>query len=183
MKIQVSLSAKRLSQEEYIQQMIDSGLKPLGEGNYGTVFPHPTDKKYVIKVSTCDTSESDSYAWLKWCMENPNLYVPHVRSLERVGKQYYIAEMERLKPASHAGLEKFINSSGLNQVLQISKFVPIRWDMHPQHIDAIQDKVLSRLMKTLHRLSIKHQNRHGLDITAENIMRRGSQFVFSDPIV
>lgn len=184
MKIQISLSAKRLDRDEYIQALVDKGCEILGEGNYGVVLSHPTNPNLVVKIATTEESESYCYEWLKWCKRNPSPYVPRLERLEKVtGKNYFIAEMERLKPATHEQVGKFIEDSGLGQVLQISKKVPVRWDIHSAAIPDLKDKTLRKLMTLLYTLSTAYRLRHGLDVTAENVMLRGSQFVFTDPIV
>lgn len=175
------ITAAAVELEDYVKQLEAAGATIVGEGYHSVVLSHPEDATKVIKVSHTDSSVA--YEWLKWCKANPNKYVPLVHSLSKVSRKgYFVAVVERLKPITRPQFLAFLDAEDLNEVLTISKTVHTRWDIQPDKLATIENKLLRRVMTRIYVLSESMRYVYGQDITVDNILRRGNQIVFNDPV-
>lgn len=169
--------------EIFVAQLKAQGYQSVGNGHNSWVLALPNSKE-VVKIGSADEADSLSYKWLRWCKTSRNIFAPHILSLTLSRKGFFVATMERLTPASETDIIQFLDTSSLCDILKRSRVVPDRWDfIAPELIPEIRDRNLRSLFKTIYKLGTEYRGRHGLDITLENIMKRGSQLVFVDPVV
>ena len=177
---------------DYLDRLKSLGIKPLGRGSKGTVFQHPTMPNVAVKVYERDDWDKSVF-WLRWCEKNQkNPYVPKIYRLGKLKnieldvsetKQninaYHVAFMEKLEKCPRPlVLETFTRTGALPDVInRVRTF----WDFEDKPKWAsITDKNLLQVLKKIKSLSGTDSN--GSDLIDANIMRRGKQIVFSDPV-
>lgn len=168
---------------EYVNRLIkDLKIKHLGEGAYAQVFQHPTLKNIVVKLVHHD----DEYLkFARFAMDNPkNPWLPRIAAIEPIKfdgsrlSNSYLVFLEKLQPTSFE-LQKSL----------IWKLV----DTYELHIHAFTPKWFSKSNWKKLALNSKDpglaqfaafaaKNFNHLDINSANVMARGRQLVFTDPI-
>lgn len=153
-------------------------MKRLGRGATASVFQHPKYSEVVVKVGLAKP-DSEGYEWLHWCRSHLNPWTPQVYSLEELdtvlpeGKEgrMFIAFMERLEKADSAVVRRFF----ADHATVFPKLERSFWGFDPDALKSIKDKELLSALRAVNRF--KH-----CDFKLENVMMRGSQIVFSDPV-
>lgn len=163
--------------KDYLTRLRKLNLKYLGSGAFGMVYQHPEFSNVAVKVVRDDRKYMN---FTKFAIENPsNPYLPRIAAVDKVkfdnGSSGYIVFMEALVAASRRSIDDFFN--------QVSR------DLH------ISDDVEHRLSKagwellgnsrnpnlaTLATYMLK--NWSSLDLGNQNLMQRGRQLVFVDPV-
>lgn len=171
---------------EYVKRLIkDLKIKQIGEGAYSQVFQHPKLKNIVVKLVLHD---EEYLKFARFAMDNPkNPWLPRIAAIEPIkfdgfrlsnSSNSYLVFLEKLQPASFE-LQKSL----------IWKLV----DTYELHIHASIHKWFSKSSWKKLALNSKDpglaqfaafaaKNFNQLDINSENVMARGRQLVFTDPI-
>jgi hypothetical protein len=182
----VVLAGQEMAREvfsDYLKRLIDSGIERLGKGGSASVFQHPEFSNIVVKIGLAK-SDSQAYEWLEWCHAHRNPYAPLVYSVGELKAELparyrnssnppkmFIAFMERLTPADPKVVRDFFA-----QYPDVFPRLEARfWGFRPKNIKNISDKDLAVILRVID--SFKH-----CDFKADNVMLRGNQIVFSDPI-
>lgn len=169
--------------KDYSERLISTlNIKKLGSGAYAHVFQHPAFRNVVAKVFT--NKDATHRKYLTWCMQNQNnKYVPQIISMVPVKSEtddkYNIVFMQKMSKVSS---NRFGNWLG---------------DYFGEDAeDAYEDEdweEIYRLMNNGIRFSkdadlksiwahIKSYGANRFDLHADNVMLRGQQIVFSDPV-
>lgn len=170
---------------DFIKRLASEGMQIIGQGDFATVFRHsayPSD--VVVKVSLM--AEEGAYTWLEWCKENPSPYVPKVYSLYRslfnggAGETIFIAFMEKLEPAIDDDVWSFSLKNDLDVVLlpsmrEDSEFI---WDINSVTLPRVKCGQLRLVLEKIYELTRPNYS----DISVKNVMLRGDQLVFNDPV-
>ncbi len=181
--------------KNYIQRLAkDPKIKKIGESN-GVVFQHPTDRRIVVKVFHDDLYYEK---YLSWVAAHPqNKYAPKlfgsVHSLpddDPGAGHIKIAFIEKLKPATLKDIAKGI--AYVSELIASSKWapsLPIKgWGsvapdfMHLTQnqwrglVEQRRDADMAAFAKFI--LSIDGH----VDLHSKNVMKRGTQLVFPDPV-
>lgn len=175
---------------DYLKRLKDSlNIQKLGGGAFSQVFQHPHYSNVVVKVYTARDTAYKRYQ--KWCMAHQsNPYVPQIigqteyvsDTAKRNGK-FNIVFMEKMTPLkSYARLEKLI--------VKALGGAPITFKNDDTTISASDlgkiskivskggtDKDFAEVWKQIMTFDI-----NGIDLHAGNVMLRGSQLVFTDPV-
>ncbi len=170
--------------KDYSDRLVKTlNVKRLGSGAYAHVFQHPAFSNVVVKVFTARDKTYKRY--LAWCLKHQNnKYVPKI--IEAVpfksdtGDAYTIVFMQKMTKVSESKFGDWLES------------------MFGEKIAAIyhDDEDWSKLYAAIHKASAKIKDadfkeiwdhvlsygEHRLDLHAGNIMMRGNQVVFSDPV-
>jgi len=155
-------------------------LAPIGEGLRSVVYEHASDPTLVVKVFHNDAPYLD---WLNFCRRhrgNPCLPVVYsVTLLNVVEPEAYVVEIEKLRPISQYTIKDFFlrlaAAHGLTlntRLLFIEWFTAQGWRRIAQTADRLAPIAL---------WFATHYDQ--LDLNPENIMARGRQIVFSDPVI
>lgn len=132
----------------------------------------------MVKVGLAKP-DSQGYEWLEWCHSHRNVWAPRVYSIDELdtelpaGKKgrMFVAFMERLDKADPKIVRRFFaDRAGLFPQLERSF-----WGFNPEAMKTIKDAELRAVLKAI------NQFEH-CDFKLENVMMRGSQIVFSDPV-
>lgn len=154
----------------------------MGEGHHGIALCVPGTHE-ILKIGPTDASDSMSYKWLQWVVKNQSAWVPKISMLKNSRRGFYLCQMEMLQSATRAQIQHMLDSTGLVHVLAPSKRVPDRWDLvDAEALTQVTDKALRKTMAYILKMATSWKGRHLLDITEENLMHRGSQIVFVDPL-
>lgn len=167
----------------------DLKIKRIGTGAFARVFQHPTDPNIAVKVFTDEDHAFRHY--LKFCQAHPdNKYLPKIFSVvkhrhnpekkdkdltidEIVDWKYSIAFMEKLKPVSKDYLVKFISKFGIYDK-EFADLTDSEWRILAYRQD--EDPDLAEFAKYLLKTN------YVPDLHTKNVMLRGKQIVFIDPI-
>lgn len=155
-------------------------VKRLGSGAYAHVFQHPAFSNVVVKVFTNKDRIYKRYA--AWCLKNQgNKYVPQIISItpfkSETGDAYNIAFMEKMTPMREATFNTWVKAIvGDAGIKAIDNYDYDRLFTLFQKAK-ITDPDLKKVMD--HILSYGSDT---FDVHAGNVMRRGSQIVFTDPV-
>ena len=162
--------------KEYSKRLSSMGLKELGEGAFGKVFQHPADRDIAVKIVRRDDANR---RWLKFCQSHqdnpflPKLYGVNTLDVED-SKYAYAVFMEKLKPAP---LYKFVSFS---EDIADS----LRKEGHPVSPKSFWKDCANfskdNNLKEVATFFAKALGR--LDISMHNVMLRGKQIVFVDPL-
>jgi hypothetical protein len=168
--------------ESYVNTLLVEGYKIVGEGYHGVALSVPNSPE-ILKIGPTAVEESMSYVWLQWAIKNQSPWVPKISSLKNSRKGFYICQMERLQHASRSQIQHMLDTTGLSEVLVPSIKVPDRWDLKSATaLSDVSDKTLRKTMSYIIKIAGSWKGRHLLDVTEENLMHRGSQIVFVDPL-
>jgi hypothetical protein len=173
------------SYEHYVRRLVgDLDIKLLGDGVYASVFKHPTDPNIAVKVYRKDIGYE---RYIDWCLKNKrNKYVPKLKGKAKVFKDKsnnYIGVvfLEKLVSVSQASYRKFCTyisdslarSAGYVPQYPIDEYDKEDWELVAGYMP---DKDLSDLARFL------VSNWEHLDVSISNLMLRGNQVVFTDPL-
>lgn len=182
--------------DQYINDLSRARIKKLGAGAYAHVLAHPRYRNVVVKVHRMDfhrSPEDDGYIqYLMRAQKYPdNPYFPQLVDIrffrnrkENLGKwethpMYAITFMEKLspKPANPKRWE----ASPIFEIFD-DLYIQGPYDLK-YFIDAalkIGDRNLAQAFKVID--SVREDGFGTLDIHEQNVMWRGNQPVFTDPI-
>lgn len=192
---QFKRSVKEETQPEYFKRLQDElGIKRLGKGAFSHVFQHPTHPDVAVKVFT---SSDEAYAaYLRYVQKRQhNKYLPKILSVHEhthvpskddtrsevdrlVDDKYTIVFMEKLRPATEKDVQVFLDHvQDLIGVKYTSmQAIGEKWQ---DLADQTQDPDLAQLAKAM----VVMNNRYFVDLRGEkNVMMRGKQIVFTDPV-
>jgi hypothetical protein len=190
--------------EQYLQFLTKQGIKRLGHGLSSAVFNHPTMPNVVVKVIV----SSDPYylRYIEFCKKNPsNSWLPKVLggpetrlldtdddwtdkpSKDRKGvsvKQKVIfVFLEKLRPSTPLeratavdyfwSLLKEQSEDNFPKFTRFSDFGPGDWKILSKQT---KDKYVATLADFLYKFD------NYLDLHSANLMMRGTQLVFNDPV-
>lgn len=152
-------------------------IKKLGSGLFSTVYQHPTHSDVVVKLVNDDPMY---IKYAKYCMAHPkNAYLPKVYSIHRVtlvceytGRRYH-CHLVFLEKLQSAGQKKI--STLAKDLFGKLRFTSVDYDEWRDLAKSTKDTQLRDLAKILYKLEAE-------DIHSENVMRRGDQLVFTDPV-
>lgn len=172
----------RESFDNYLQRLIDLGIEKLGKGQHATVFQHPTHPNVVVKVSV-EGPKSASYSWLSWSETANNRYAPKVYFLSelktsapakwryKTPPRMFIAFLEKLQPADLPTVRAFFKKHDY----VFLKLEPKFWGIDDDNFEYVEDPDLLASLKAITSMGYS-------DLKSENIMLRGKQIVFVDPV-
>lgn len=203
-------AAKRLLAErnsEYIKRLKQMGIKPIDKGSMSHVFEHPTMPNVAVKVYIWNDGFS-KYA--KFCQQHTkNPYLLKVYDIHHDPKGFNyegdygdkpgdagrthsnIVFVEKLKPITKAQLRQFV--AYCEEIAGVPKTGDTFAIYHQQITETrskqlwygvarqTKDRNLAQFAKWFVRLAFEGENI--ADIHDSNVMMRGSQVVFSDPLV
>lgn len=156
--------------EEFLES---KGVENLGSGCYGCVYQHPTLPNVVAKIYDYD----DAYDhYINWCTKNQkNPYVPKIYSIHKCEK-FTIVFLERLKEIS---LRTYMDWE-----TKISPFLLNTGSSRKKKNDLLSTPILRRdkNLKSIIEFLLKSEDLYRFDLHDGNIMLRGKQIVFTDPI-
>lgn len=166
---------------DYIDYLIhEKSLRDLGEGCWGTVFEHPTDKNIVVKVF--DREDNAYFAYLKWAVENQsNVYAPKIYSAHE-SDSIGIVFMERLEPLGPKQFKNFSETHFKLDTLRRS-YVSSATLMDNTLLSTVAYKESPDFRSLLRFLmDVARDGRYVVDLHDGNAMMRGNQVVVTDPI-
>lgn len=157
-------------------------IKRLGSGAYAHVFQHPEFPNVVVKVFTNKDKVYKRYA--AWCMKHQsNKYVPKIIEIvpfkSESGDSYNIAFMEKMTPMRNSTFNAWTKSitgdAGLKAIddYDYDKL----FKLFVKGMKASTDADLKAVMD-----HIFSYGQGMFDVHAGNVMRRGTQIVFTDPV-
>lgn len=153
-----------------------TNLDLLGDGCFAYVYQHPWYTNRVIKVALNSSCYCDYICWCSRNQDNP--YVPKLDSIEIFDittSTYYnhavIVVMEKLQPIMRSGHLKDL----MNYITNVDNHQPKRILTHRnfKKIKKVKDFIRDK----------NFFSPCAIDLHSENIMRRGSQLVITDPVV
>jgi hypothetical protein len=194
MKVQELLAEESL--RDYLIRLVDKeGITKLGGGAFSQVFQHPQFHNVVTKVYTAKDRKYATYA--TWCQANQsNPYVPQI--IEQLpfthGKQkYIILFMEKMTPLKNEAqlfrawvralklpkdgphneeiLEHFSNYVEDSDSGELAKGVKLAFEL------GYGDANLVKIWNHILTYGVKN-----IDLHEGNMMLRGRQLVFTDPV-
>jgi hypothetical protein len=168
--------------DNYLKRLLDMGMERLGKGGFSTVFQHPDHANVVVKVGL-ETPQSRAYSWLNWCQSVRNRYAPKVHYLNELDTatptnwkrkappRMFIAFLEKLTPADPQVVRAFFKEHDY----VFAQLEPKFWGIDADNFKFVEDKDLLAVLKTIDRIGYS-------DLKLENVMMRGKQIVFADPV-
>lgn len=167
--------------DQFVDQLKKEGYKKLGRGSFALVMGKP-GADTVIKISYNESDPWPVYAeTIRKSKLSDNPWLPKVFSIKRFedefGDSYHVAEMERLRPLkSNRQSSQMVDTiEGMwNSVTNSNKMAL-----------AFIDRQFVAAVKLIDKVIDKHNddyNEAWLDLHTGNIMRRGDQYVFTDPM-
>lgn len=159
------------------------GYVRVGRGAYGRVYRNVKQNK-VLKVFKDDPRYID---WVNFCRENPtNPFVPKFRSkIINFNNGIYgvlLEELSRGDSDENAIVANIISCivellPNIKSSIKTSVWVRGLYDQYQSSFDYfLNNEEFLRVAKFL------HKNRSRMDITEDNIMKRGNQWVITDPL-
>lgn len=164
--------------KDYAARLEKSGIKSLGEGSFGKVYQHPTYNNVAVKIVRKDPANAK---WLSFCVANKgNPYLPKlygVQSLDLEGSKHaYAVFMEKLNPCPIG--------AWLALKTKLAPTYSEEWFLHVN-----SPRVWARLVtkeKEPNLLAVatffSRQPLGSLDLNQSNLLLRGKQIVFVDPV-
>jgi hypothetical protein len=169
--------------KEYHDRLVSTlNIKKLGSGAYAHVFQHPTYHNVVVKVFTDRDTTYKKY--VNWCLKNQgNKYVPQIIEMVPVkspsGDKYNIVFMEKMNPVSGPSFHHWLETKFGTAVM--SAYADSDYDqMFIEFGKAVQAGTDSDLKKIW--AHIKTYGADHFDLAAGNVMSKGLQIVFTDPV-
>lgn len=168
--------------DSYLKRLVDMGMERLGMGGFSTVFQHPDHANVVVKVGL-ETPQSRAYTWLKWCETQRNKYTPKVYFLNELDTEQptnwkrkapprmFIAFLEKLTPADPKVVKAFFKEHDY----VFAQLEPTFWGLDADNFKFVEDKQLLAVVQAIDRIGFS-------DLKLENMMTRGKQIVFADPV-
>lgn len=172
----------------YIDSLLKQKIKKLGHGSFSNVFAHPSHANVAVKVFVAD--DWDYREWVKFAQKNQdNPYVPKIfgdikffepddfdldksneQDFDFGGSDFGIVFMEKLAPMSVSQWKKFWKYASNESVTD-----HIHWATVAEAIIR-HKKSDPDLVKVLKAIGDRQ------DIRRPNLMLRGEQVVFTDPM-
>jgi hypothetical protein len=181
--------------DAYIDRLKQSGAARMGSGNYSVVFTNPQDPETVLKIM--HTYDPTYLAYIKrFAMNHPdNPWLPKVFDIQSLtfdqgrqkdGMSVWVFTLERLQRATPEAVKKavaYVLSTVDSQYLNVDardydEFYDIPqpvWKILAQHSKDANVRVLAKFLSGF--------PPGGLDLRNPNMMMRGSQIVFADPVL
>lgn len=163
---------------QYAKRLMLKGVKSLGRGAYARVFQHPSQEHVAVKVLIKPDPDYVQYAEIAMKTKNP--WFPRVHAISQV--QYKrgannILFMEKLRKASNDDIrlatQKIVAGiSSLSQFTSFVNFSPNTWKRVSRRTTDPKVKELADVMVKL----------NCGDFHNANVMMRGNQLVFTDPV-
>lgn len=181
MKLREMLVEETLS--AYSDRLVKTlNIKRLGSGAYAHVFQHPHYSNVVVKVFQGKDKVYKKY--LKWVMAHQsNAYVPQI--IEAVpykvpgGESYTIVFMEKMTPMSTLKFRRWLRDVCGQDAVQAHH--DYDWDDLLEEMDSAillsNDHDLREVWGCIRSFGAKH-----MDLHSGNVMLRGTQLVFTDPV-
>lgn len=169
--------------KDYAHRLEKSGIKMLGEGAFGKVYQHPTYNNVAVKIVRKDPANAK---WLRFCVAHKgNPYLPKLYGVQALdiddSKKAYVVFMEKLKPcpvgaywALYTHVIPGANPGNSHYALKLNINNPYVWAMFAKVAAEPNLKALALLFAKC-RLG-------SLDLSQSNLMLRGEQIVFVDPL-
>jgi hypothetical protein len=170
---------------QYVSRITDElNYKMLGKGCFAAVYA-PPKSDFVVKVG-----RNMEDGWLNYAADlqtsahklSGNKWIPTVHSVEiyeypddASTDYYYVAVMERLVP-----LKDNKATDGFAYALQ--EVVRIVRDYGKQGVKLFDLIGIDKSLVDVLKLICKHQTYKDIDIHNGNVMKRGTQFVITDPL-
>lgn len=173
--------------DEYIKRLLKLGIKQLDRTHSrGGVFSHPTMPNVVVKIASTHSSafgKSVAYDWYRWAKaHSSNVWVPRVYNLTKLDieghVEWYACMMERLNKAPKGALRSLIAKKSLQKVIVYDPDT-MSYDIDKRYLKDIKEQDLKVALEKIERLSREDK----CDLADQNIMLRGKQIVFTDPVV
>lgn len=180
--------------DQYLASLKNSGAKIIGRGNNATVFTNPEDDGTVIKVM--HQPDPAYLAYLRQSNKHPNNpWLPRVLDVNsqafdtansRSSTTAWIIVLEKLQPASAAEVKNAVDTVlatvdprylGRQPVDAYRTFDDIKklWPIIAQHSSDADIRVVAEFLSQFPPQDI--------DVSRSNVMMRGSQLVFADPVL
>jgi hypothetical protein len=162
----------------YVKRLKREGVQTLGEGAYARVFQHPSRKKVAVKVLL--ESDPDYIKYAEIAMQTTNPWFPRVHKIHEVQYRHctnHILFMEKLCKASvddvkRATQQIVADISSLEQMTSFVHFGPGTWK---RVLRRTTDPHIKELASVMVKLNCG-------DFHDDNVMMRGNQLVFTDPV-
>ena len=172
----------------YLKRLHKLNVRKLGEGGFGAVFQHPEFSNVVVKV----VREDALYLkFAKFAMDNPkNPWLPKIADIRMVpfddSKKGYLVFTEKLKSPSEKDIMKFkmlVPGDGKHRAPSMERTDPENYHkllLRPgwQRLEKSRNLFLAQLATFM----LKNYRHLDLGIRGDNMMMRGSQLVFTDPL-
>lgn len=162
----------------YLKRLHALDVKILGEGAFSVVYQHPKDPDIVVKVVRADAMYRN---YTKFCLASPyNPWVPQVHHFETLSfrdtKKAYVVFMEKLRHVEPGTLSTFKHSLekefGVKLTSRLTWFTQAGWGKIAANTKDKNFAALADYLSTTKRLDLVHNN----------VMCRGHQLVFTDPV-
>lgn len=165
--------------QEYVWRLMDLGHVRIGQGSFAVVFDHPQFKNIVVKVVKKDN------AYLKFAKfahsRKRNPWLPNIASIQQADLEdapgAFLVFMEKLNPVSYSSAQAFKFKLAANFKLvptdKTSWFTKQSWQAIAE---GTKDKHFKEVAVYF---AYNHSN---LDLLYTNLLRRGPQLVFNDPM-
>jgi hypothetical protein len=173
--------------QQYIDRLKELGIKSLGDGSFAEVFQHPTMPNVVVKLLYED--DPGYLKYLKFCQGKGkgNPYCPKILQVvqakdafditTRIGENLpnlHLVFMEKLKPINNTQYASFVALLHKSSGMRLSPEDRELWF----HLSRqIIDKDLAVVARFIYATSAKED----LDMHTGNVMKRGTQWVITDP--
>jgi len=181
--------------DDYLASLKNSGAKIIGRGNNAMVFTNPEDDSTVIKVM--HQPDPAYLAYLRQSSKHPNNpWFPRVLDInsrafdtanQRSGTTAWIIVLERLRPASGAEVKnavdtvlatvnpRYLGTKSPDAYRTFDDIKKPQWQAIAQHSSDADIRVFAEFLS-----QFAPQN---IDVSNANVMMRGSQLVFADPVL
>ncbi len=169
------------SSNQYLRRLKTLNIKRLGKGRYSAVYAHPTLNDTAVKVIYDPDPQYVKFA--KRCMRLNNPWLPRIYAIEKVhfaDSVSHIIFMERLEKPTVSQIKKACEKvqNGLEAHFKVppphrfSSFFRSHWIRISQTANDQQIRQLAKIMCAV----------GANDIHDGNVMMRGDQLVFTDPV-
>lgn len=186
------------AKDKYFDRLMNTlNITRLGKGAFGHVFQHPTFKDVAVKIF--NVTEDKRFArYIEWCAKNQNNpWVPKILHIEQRNMPNFrgfkddphmFVFMEKLSPSTkqaiRAALKLFINPVPINErserMLEALSASNLRI-LNRSDWKKIAECAAGDVKVMTSRLAQIGDN--NLDIHDKNVMLRGKQLVFTDPVI
>lgn len=169
--------------DEFAKRLRKMGYRCIGTGAFAAVYSRPGDD-VVIKIG----SDGEDDPWLHYAhackSSKPNPWLPKINKVALFNvttsngwdEQYYVAEIERLKPITTS--RKRIHREvleGLDSVWDIAE----RSSLKAMRLLGMDDNLVEAFRVIT---MVQDRTNGSRDIHSGNVMLRGDQFVITDPL-
>lgn len=167
--------------DQYVKRLKRSGVKELGRGFFSKVFAHPHTDTVAVKLTCKVDRRYINYA--KKCQQlQENVWLPKVMSINSVrfsNAQRHLIFMERLAPAKAHHVKKAIQQilagTTVTNTRKFKTFHDFSADIWSRVAAQSPSAHIRELAQIMYRLRPD-------DLHNGNVMMRGEQLVFTDPV-